>query len=132
MGRRDAQLLAALLVLGLCALAGSEKPSPCQCSRLSPHNRTNCGFPGITSDQCFDNGCCFNSSVTGVPWCFHPLPKQGQASQASLGPTLPQSPGEAVPGDAAPGSKHLMIHRGCKSALLSEEEGVELSSAQQA
>ncbi|XP_011857960.1 PREDICTED: trefoil factor 2 [Mandrillus leucophaeus] len=76
MGPRDAQLLAVLLVLGLCALVGGEKPSPCQCSRLSPQKRKNCGFPGITSDQCFDKGCCFDSSVAGVPWCFEPLPKQ--------------------------------------------------------
>ncbi|KAB0403518.1 hypothetical protein E2I00_002460 [Balaenoptera physalus] len=49
---------------------------PCQCSRLSPKNRVNCGFPGITSDQCFSASCCFDSSIPGVPWCFKPLPKQ--------------------------------------------------------
>ena len=73
---QDAPLLAVVVVLGLCTLAGAEKPSPCQCSRLSPDHRKNCGFPGITSDQCFELGCCFNSSVVGVPWCFDPLPKQ--------------------------------------------------------
>lgn len=51
--------------------------APCRCSRVAPHKRENCGFPGITSDQCFSSGCCFDSSVVGVPWCFHPLPKQG-------------------------------------------------------
>ncbi|XP_048193221.1 trefoil factor 2-like [Perognathus longimembris pacificus] len=71
-----ARLLAALLVLGLCALVEGQKPYPCQCSRLSPHNRKNCGFPGITSEQCFSQGCCFDSSVPGVPWCFEPLPMQ--------------------------------------------------------
>ncbi|KAG8518589.1 Trefoil factor 2 [Galemys pyrenaicus] len=76
MGPLDARLLVALLALALCAPAGAEKPSPCQCSRLSPRSRTNCGFPGITSDQCFQAGCCFDSSVPGVPWCFDPLPKQ--------------------------------------------------------
>uniref|UniRef100_A0ABI8A0H9 Trefoil factor 2 n=1 Tax=Felis catus TaxID=9685 RepID=A0ABI8A0H9_FELCA len=50
--------------------------APCRCSRVAPHKRENCGFPGITSDQCFSSGCCFDSSVVGVPWCFHPLPKQ--------------------------------------------------------
>uniref|UniRef100_H0XBC9 Trefoil factor 2 n=1 Tax=Otolemur garnettii TaxID=30611 RepID=H0XBC9_OTOGA len=77
MGPRSARLLTVLLVLGLCALVRSQKPSPCQCSRLSPHNRKNCGFPGITPDQCFGSGCCFDSSVPGVPWCFEPLPRQG-------------------------------------------------------
>ncbi|XP_045396674.1 trefoil factor 2 [Lemur catta] len=76
MGPRGVQLLAALLVLGLCALAGGEKPSACQCSRVSPKNRKNCGFSGITSDECFDGGCCYDSSVSGVPWCFYPLPKE--------------------------------------------------------
>ncbi|XP_042811917.1 trefoil factor 2 [Panthera leo] len=76
MGPRGVRLLAVLLVLGLWAPAGAHKPSPCQCSRIAPHKRENCGFPGITSDQCFSSGCCFDSSVVGVPWCFHPLPKQ--------------------------------------------------------
>ncbi|KAM9089003.1 trefoil factor 2 [Megaptera novaeangliae] len=76
MGPRCARLLAVLLLLGLCALVGAQKPDPCQCSRLSPKNRVDCGFPGITSDQCFSASCCFNSSIPGVPWCFKPLPKQ--------------------------------------------------------
>ncbi|XP_058588077.1 trefoil factor 2 [Neofelis nebulosa] len=76
MGPRGVRLLAVLLVLGLWAPAGAHKPSPCRCSRIAPHKRENCGFPGITSDQCFSSGCCFDSSVVGVPWCFHPLPKQ--------------------------------------------------------
>ncbi|XP_076975090.1 trefoil factor 2 isoform X1 [Tamandua tetradactyla] len=74
---RGAPLLAVLLVLGLCTLGAGQKPSPCRCSRLNPQNRKNCGFPGITMNQCFNSGCCFDSSVVGVPWCFTPLPKQG-------------------------------------------------------
>ncbi|XP_005907622.1 trefoil factor 2 [Bos indicus] len=76
MGPRGTWLLAALLLLGLCTLAGAQKPDACQCSRLNPHNRVNCGFPGISSDDCFSRGCCFDSSVARVPWCFNPLPKQ--------------------------------------------------------
>ncbi|XP_014642354.1 PREDICTED: trefoil factor 2 [Ceratotherium simum simum] len=76
MGSQGIRLLAGLLVLGLCALAMAEKPSACQCSRISPKNRTNCGFPGISSDDCFSNGCCFDSTIRNVPWCFDPLPKQ--------------------------------------------------------
>ncbi|CAO2608619.1 Trefoil factor 2 [Lemmus lemmus] len=45
---------------------------------MTPDNRQNCGFPGITSDECFNNGCCFDSSVRDVPWCFHPLPIQAE------------------------------------------------------
>ncbi|XP_060224945.1 trefoil factor 2-like [Meriones unguiculatus] len=76
MGPRGAHLLAVVLILGLYALVEAQKPSPCRCSRLAIYNREDCGFPGITSDQCYDMGCCFNSSVAGVPWCFHPLPNQ--------------------------------------------------------
>ncbi|XP_044108401.1 trefoil factor 2 [Neovison vison] len=76
MGSPSVQLLAVLLVLGLCALAGAQKPSPCRCSRIAVENRKNCGFPGITPDTCFSMGCCFDSKVPNVPWCFHPLPKQ--------------------------------------------------------
>uniref|UniRef100_A0A7N5K7Z4 Trefoil factor 2 n=1 Tax=Ailuropoda melanoleuca TaxID=9646 RepID=A0A7N5K7Z4_AILME len=49
---------------------------PCQCSRIAAHNRTNCGFPGITPDTCFGRGCCFDSKIRNIPWCFRPLPKQ--------------------------------------------------------
>ncbi|XP_043330024.1 trefoil factor 2 [Cervus elaphus] len=76
MGPRGIRLLAALLLLGVCALAGAQKPDACQCSRREPKNRVNCGFPGISGDECFSRGCCFDSSVVGVPWCFNPLPKQ--------------------------------------------------------
>lgn len=51
--------------------------APCQCSRMDPEKRKNCGFPGISSDQCFASGCCFDTSIPNVPWCFDPLPKQG-------------------------------------------------------
>ncbi|EHB03613.1 Trefoil factor 2 [Heterocephalus glaber] len=73
---QDALLLAVVLMLGLCAPVGGGKPSPCQCSRLKVSNRKNCGFPHISSNQCFKKGCCFNSSIAGVPWCFYPLPIQ--------------------------------------------------------
>uniref|UniRef100_A0A8C0KY93 Trefoil factor 2 n=1 Tax=Canis lupus dingo TaxID=286419 RepID=A0A8C0KY93_CANLU len=76
MGPRGLQLLAVLLALGLCAPAGAQKPSACQCSRIEASHRKNCGFPGISAAECFNTGCCFDSRVPNVPWCFHPLPKQ--------------------------------------------------------
>ncbi|XP_021534869.1 trefoil factor 2 [Neomonachus schauinslandi] len=79
MGSRSVQLLAVLLVLGdkwLCSLVAAQKPSPCQCSRIAVQNRKNCGFPGVTPETCFGIGCCFDSTVPNVPWCFHSLPKQ--------------------------------------------------------
>ncbi|KAI4589597.1 hypothetical protein MJG53_000646 [Ovis ammon polii x Ovis aries] len=68
-------VLVLVFSLALSSLAQVETGA-CQCSRLNPHNRVNCGFPGISGDDCFSRGCCFDSSVVGVPWCFNPLPKQ--------------------------------------------------------
>ncbi|XP_015677408.1 integumentary mucin C.1 [Protobothrops mucrosquamatus] len=43
----------------------------CRCD-VDPHKRSNCGPPGITPQECENKGCCFNSTVPGVPWCFKP------------------------------------------------------------
>ncbi|XP_023393977.1 trefoil factor 1 isoform X1 [Pteropus vampyrus] len=39
---------------------------------VTPTERKNCGFPGITARACHEKGCCFNSATRGVPWCFYP------------------------------------------------------------
>ncbi|PIO14788.1 hypothetical protein AB205_0023170, partial [Aquarana catesbeiana] len=38
---------------------------------VSPADRKECGYPGISSKECHSRGCCFDSSITGVKWCFH-------------------------------------------------------------
>ncbi|KAL7983632.1 hypothetical protein Chor_000508 [Crotalus horridus] len=45
--------------------------SKCRCD-VDPHKRCNCGPPGITPQECENKGCCFSSTVPGVPWCFKP------------------------------------------------------------
>ena len=41
------------------------------CAQYEPL-RTDCGWNGITQEQCENNGCCYyQSSISGVPWCFH-------------------------------------------------------------
>ncbi|XP_032211887.1 trefoil factor 1 isoform X1 [Mustela erminea] len=40
---------------------------------VAPHHRTNCGAPGITPSQCKARGCCFDNTISGVPWCFQPV-----------------------------------------------------------
>ncbi|EFB28006.1 hypothetical protein PANDA_011479, partial [Ailuropoda melanoleuca] len=45
---------------------------------VAPHHRANCGAPGITPAQCKAKGCCFDSTVSGVPWCFHPAAVENQ------------------------------------------------------
>uniref|UniRef100_A0A8P0P6U8 Trefoil factor 2 n=1 Tax=Canis lupus familiaris TaxID=9615 RepID=A0A8P0P6U8_CANLF len=108
MGPRGLQLLAVLLALGLCAPAGAQKPSACQCSRIEASHRKNCGFPGISAAECFNTGCCFDSRVPNVPWCFHPLPKQGNRRLARpKGPPVhPWTPPRASP-TYSPSRTHL-------------------------
>uniref|UniRef100_A0A8C6JBT6 Uncharacterized protein n=1 Tax=Melopsittacus undulatus TaxID=13146 RepID=A0A8C6JBT6_MELUD len=53
-----------------------KRRSRCQC-KMEPKERSNCGYPGITAEQCRKAGCCFDSSVPGVPWCFSPKAKKG-------------------------------------------------------
>ncbi|KAF5927466.1 hypothetical protein HPG69_016104, partial [Diceros bicornis minor] len=43
-----------------------------QCA-VPAEDRVDCGYPEITSEQCNNRGCCFDSSIPRVPWCFTPL-----------------------------------------------------------
>ena len=47
----------------------TEPPEP-DCPVGSYDNRVNCGFGGITEYICRQKGCCWDSTVFGVPWCF--------------------------------------------------------------
>lgn len=60
-----------------------------------------CGYPEISSEQCTNRGCCFDSSIHGVPWCFKPLQDTGKPSRAHS--ILPGSP-EAMHTPAGPPS----------------------------
>ncbi|XP_007172760.2 trefoil factor 3 [Balaenoptera acutorostrata] len=46
--------------------------SPNQC-KVPAKDRVDCGYPEVTPEQCNNRGCCFDSSISGVPWCFKPL-----------------------------------------------------------
>ncbi|KAM4795600.1 uncharacterized protein WCC33_000659 [Rhinophrynus dorsalis] len=48
--------------------------APAQCD-IAPKSRINCGPPGITPADCNSRGCCFDSSIANVIWCFYPLPE---------------------------------------------------------
>uniref|UniRef100_A0A8D1BVU0 Trefoil factor 3 n=1 Tax=Sus scrofa TaxID=9823 RepID=A0A8D1BVU0_PIG len=43
-----------------------------QCA-VPAKDRVDCGYPQVTPEQCNNRGCCFDSSIPGVPWCFKPL-----------------------------------------------------------
>ena len=53
---------------GVCCFAVDTRT----CVFEDPRNRVDCGYPRITSDDCISKGCCWDSSVKGVPFCFNP------------------------------------------------------------
>ncbi|XP_042543141.1 trefoil factor 3 [Dipodomys spectabilis] len=46
--------------------------SASQC-QVPAKERVDCGYPQVTKEQCNNRGCCFDSSIRNVPWCFKPL-----------------------------------------------------------
>ncbi|XP_031203747.1 trefoil factor 1 isoform X2 [Mastomys coucha] len=68
MERKVICVLAMVLMLALSSLAQSQEET---CT-MAPRERMNCGFPGVTPQQCKERGCCFDDTVRGFPWCFHP------------------------------------------------------------
>uniref|UniRef100_A0A8D0HCL8 P-type domain-containing protein n=1 Tax=Sphenodon punctatus TaxID=8508 RepID=A0A8D0HCL8_SPHPU len=80
MGHKRFCLLATLLVLTFTILIeGAQIPTKCQC-KVPGGKRNDCGFPGITAEECHRRGCCFDASIPGVKWCFHPYSKAGECS----------------------------------------------------
>ncbi|KAJ6667613.1 hypothetical protein lerEdw1_016734 [Lerista edwardsae] len=55
-----------VLRFGFCILTAAE-----QCA-LQPRARVNCGYPAISAQECHNRGCCYDSSIIGVIWCFFP------------------------------------------------------------
>uniref|UniRef100_UPI0012E0C49C Trefoil factor 3 n=1 Tax=Homo sapiens TaxID=9606 RepID=UPI0012E0C49C len=43
-----------------------------QCA-VPAKDRVDCGYPHVTPKECNNRGCCFDSRIPGVPWCFKPL-----------------------------------------------------------
>jgi len=55
------------------------RPQP-DCNVGEPSTRVNCGFAGMRPRQCTMRGCCWDSSVLGVPWCFYGKDKHSSIS----------------------------------------------------
>ncbi|XP_057650321.1 trefoil factor 3 [Chionomys nivalis] len=69
----------ALCLMLLVLLAGSSGVaaeyiglSPNQCM-VPAKVRVDCGYPSVSKEECNNRGCCFDSSIRNVPWCFKPL-----------------------------------------------------------
>ncbi|CAO2608621.1 Trefoil factor 3 [Lemmus lemmus] len=51
--------------------------------------RVDCGYPSVTKEECNNRGCCFDSSIRNVPWCFKPLKEAGKVNQRCPGQPCP-------------------------------------------
>ncbi|XP_060040146.1 LOW QUALITY PROTEIN: trefoil factor 3 [Erinaceus europaeus] len=75
MDARTLWVLVWVLVMALgCprATGGYVGLSASQCA-VPAKDRVDCGYPEVTAEQCNSRGCCFDSSIPQVPWCFKPL-----------------------------------------------------------
>lgn len=45
--------------------------------------RVNCGYPGISPEDCASRKCCFSDTIPEVPWCFFPKPVQGTGAEGA-------------------------------------------------
>jgi len=71
-----------------CQGQGSGSDNNDKSCEVSESSRQDCGYIGITKDQCVNKGCCWaESSTAGVPWCFN----------AKVGPTPPPPTTTEVP-----------------------------------
>lgn len=89
---------------------------------VTPSERKNCGFPGITSAQCAARGCCFNSAVRGVPWCFSPaaVDKNGSEGDGDEGACPDRAAGPAHAHSAAPRGPNPLLQPGFSRMVAAE------------
>ncbi|KAE8621343.1 hypothetical protein XENTR_v10004778 [Xenopus tropicalis] len=65
-------LVAIALIVGSISSANGQAAyteEQCTVERLA---RVNCGYSGITADECTKHGCCFDSKVADAIWCYYP------------------------------------------------------------
>ncbi|XP_029796488.1 trefoil factor 3 [Suricata suricatta] len=73
MEARALWLLVVVLALGSSSRADEFVGLSDNLCAVPAKNRVDCGYPDINHEQCNNRGCCFDSSIHGVPWCFKPL-----------------------------------------------------------
>nr|XP_060626264.1 putative gastrointestinal growth factor xP4 [Anolis sagrei ordinatus]XP_060626265.1 putative gastrointestinal growth factor xP4 [Anolis sagrei ordinatus]XP_060626266.1 putative gastrointestinal growth factor xP4 [Anolis sagrei ordinatus] len=76
-------LFAALCLTLVCSQSKDHPPYACQCL-MNAKERKNCdsASAGITAEECTASGCCFDSTVPDVPWCFKPSGERVSLSYA--------------------------------------------------
>ncbi|XP_069492310.1 putative gastrointestinal growth factor xP4 [Ambystoma mexicanum] len=73
--------VAVALILGLSRATEGAQTNFYRCG-VEAKSRSNCGYSGISSEECVQNGCCFDSSQPDSIWCFSPLNIQEYQCQA--------------------------------------------------
>ncbi|XP_075399024.1 trefoil factor 3 [Tenrec ecaudatus] len=73
MEARALWLLAVVLAGALCSSTGEFVGLSANQCAVPAKDRVDCGYPEVTAEQCNNRGCCFDSSIPAVPWCFKPL-----------------------------------------------------------
>jgi len=61
------------------------------CDDIRPAARRNCGYGGITRQKCLKKGCCWDTKVRGVPWCFHTTPLTTTPATTTPTPTTEEA-----------------------------------------
>ncbi|XP_043852592.1 trefoil factor 3-like [Dromiciops gliroides] len=64
------------LMLGFSSTVGEYADLSADQCAVPSSERINCGYPKITAEECNSRGCCFNSSIPEVPWCFNPFEEE--------------------------------------------------------
>ena len=41
------------------------------CAIVNPDDRVDCGWPGISKDQCLQTGCCFDDTIANKRFCYY-------------------------------------------------------------
>ncbi|XP_044525172.1 trefoil factor 3 [Gracilinanus agilis] len=62
-----------ILMLGFSSAVGEYVGLSANQCAIPANDRVDCGYPEVTAEQCNKRGCCFDSSIPEVPWCFKPL-----------------------------------------------------------
>lgn len=95
-------------------------------------NRVDCGYPQISPEQCVNRGCCFDSSIPEVPWCFKPLQDTGERPREPRVPPGPPREASRSPGSRAhPGgtASTVTVHRGGGLSQRRRAQGGQLPGA---
>jgi hypothetical protein len=68
---------------GRCKSVDGHSPDSVPGSTLNPYcdangTRRDCGYVGITEQECASRACCWSPSNNGSPWCFHSTSQGGE------------------------------------------------------